>query len=112
MTRVTTLTLAALLALPGVGSADTARQTFTGVITDTMCASNHAAMKIEPEDRCVRECVGDGRRYKYALADGRHVYLLSDQATPATWAGRRVTVTGVLYPKTNIIKVERIAAAR
>ena len=53
--------------------------------------------------------VGSSRKtYKYALSDGKNTYILSDQETPARFAGRRARVTGVLYPKTNILKVERI----
>jgi hypothetical protein len=83
-------------------------KTYVGVITDSMCARDHAAMKVSPEERCVRECVRDGKTYKYALAHDRGVSLLSDQETPAQLAGATVKVTGVLYPKTNILKVERI----
>jgi hypothetical protein len=86
-------------------------KTYVGVITDTMCAGDHAAMKVTPDARCVKDCVRDGRTFKYALVDGTHVYKLSDQETPAKFAGRKVTVTGVLYPKTNILRVERIDAS-
>ena len=40
------------------------------------------------------------------------MYTLSDQQTPERFAGQRVTVRGVLYPKTNIIKVETITAQK
>jgi hypothetical protein len=84
-------------------------KTYVGVITDTMCAGDHAAMKVMPDAKCVKDCVRDGRTFQYALLAGATVYKLSDQETPARLAGRRVTVTGVLYTKTNILKVERIA---
>ena len=87
-------------------------KTYVGVITDTMCVDDHKPMKVSPDAKCVRDCVGDARTYKYALADGKNVYKLSDQETPAKMAGARVRVTGVLYPKTNILKVERIELAR
>lgn len=85
---------------------------FTGVITDSMCVTDHQSMKVSPTETCVRTCVGDARTFKYALTDGTHTYLLSDQQTPEAFAGRKVKVTGVLYTRTNIIKVERIEAAR
>ena len=89
------------------------KQTYVGIVTDTMCGRDHRAMNhTGPEDKCVRDCVGDGRTYKFALADARGVYVLSDQETPAKFAGRKVKVTGVLYPKTNILKVESITAAK
>jgi len=83
-------------------------KTYVGVITDTMCTTNHKPMKISPDATCVQQCVRDGKTYKYALATGKNVYTLSDQQTPAGFAGRRVTVRGVLYAKTNILTVERI----
>lgn len=87
-------------------------RTYVGVITDTMCVSDHKPMRVTPDARCVRECVGDARTYKYALADGKHLYKLSDQETPAQLAGAHVRITGVLYPKTNILKVEKIELAK
>jgi hypothetical protein len=87
-------------------------KTYTGVITDTMCGREHASMKIDPLPKCVRECVGDGKTYKYALMTTDAVYTLSDQETPATFAGETVVVSGVLYTKTNILKVNTIRRAR
>lgn len=86
-------------------------KTYVGVITDTMCARNHKPMNVSPDSKCVKECVRDGKTYKYALADAQGVYTLSDQETPAKFAGQRVKVTGVLYTKTNILKVATIAPA-
>lgn len=86
-------------------------KTYTGFVTDTMCKRDHASMKISPDAKCVRDCVGDGRTYKYALLVGDDMYTLSDQETPAKFAAQRVQVTGVLYTKTNILKVESIKAA-
>ena len=75
-------------------------RTYVGVITDTMCGLEHASMKNGPDTKCVRACVGDGRTYKYAVAVGTNVYTLSDQETPARFAGEKVRITGVLYPLT------------
>ena len=89
------------------------KQTYVGIVTDSMCARDHKAMGHSgPDDKCVRDCVGEGKTYKYALADAKGVYLLSDQETPAKFAGKKVKVMGVLYPKTNILKVESIEAAK
>ena len=87
-------------------------QTFTGIVTDTMCMREHESMQIAPLAKCVRDCVGDGKTYKYALMTKDAVYTLSDQETPARFAGEKVVVTGVLYTKTNIIKVETISRAK
>jgi uncharacterized protein DUF5818 len=86
--------------------------TYVGVVTDTMCVTDHKPMKVSPDEKCVRDCVRDGKTYKYALADGKRVYLLSDQETPAQFAGQKVKVTGVLYAKTKILKVDTIAAIK
>ncbi|MDZ7640161.1 MAG: hypothetical protein U5J83_18230 [Bryobacterales bacterium] len=87
-------------------------QTFTGVITDTMCGKDHAHMGISPDAKCVRECVRTSNgKFKYALWDGKKMYVLSDQKAPEAFAAQQVKVTGTLYEKTGIIKVDRIEAA-
>ncbi len=83
-------------------------QTFTGVITDSMCGKDHSMMKVTPDSKCVLECVRHGS--KYALSDGKNVYVLSDQKTPERFAGRKVKVTGTLNEKTRILKVDSITA--
>jgi hypothetical protein len=85
-----------------------ASQTFTGTITDSMCVANHAMMHVSPDAKCVRECAKGGTTVKYALFDGKNVYRLSDQQTPAGFAGQQVRVTGILFTKTGIIQVEKI----
>ncbi|MBL8177790.1 MAG: hypothetical protein JNK48_24140 [Bryobacterales bacterium] len=84
---------------------------FTGVITDSMCATGHESMKMGPDPECVKACV-KGHNSKYALRVGKQVYKLSDQQTPAAFAGKKVKVTGTLYEKTGIIKVDAIVAAK
>jgi hypothetical protein len=86
-------------------------RTYVGVITDTMCTTDHTMMKVKPDAKCVKDCVRDGKTFQYALLDGAKVYKLSDQQTPAKLAGARVKVTGVLYSKTNILRVDRIELA-
>jgi len=86
-------------------------QTFTGVITDTMCGAKHI-MGIKPDDKCVRECVKmDPKKWKYALLVGSEMYVLSDQQTPEKFAAQKVKVTGTLYEKTKILKADKIEAA-
>lgn len=87
-------------------------RTFVGTITDSMCGLDHKMMKITPEDKCVRECVRMSSQYKYVLHDGKNAYKLSDQETPTKFAAQKVKVTGVLYEKTGIIKVEKIESAK
>jgi len=90
--------------------AGAASQTFTGVITDTMCGKDHAMMKVAPDSKCVVECVKSDKNTKYALFDGKNVYVLSDQKTPEQFAGKKVTVIGTLQEKTRILQVDSIAA--
>jgi hypothetical protein len=107
MTKLTTLFLSATL----IASAES--RSFTGVITDSMCGMNHSHMGVSPDAKCVRECVkGSNGKYKYVLHDGQKAYVLSDQQTPEQFAAQKVKVTGTLYEKTGIIKVERIEAAK
>ena len=108
MCNHTAMTKVASLLLGGALMASAA--TFTGVITDTMCGKDHATMKISPDSKCVIECVKGDKNTKYALYDGKNVYVLSDQKTPEQFAGKKVTITGTLFEKTKILKVDSIAA--
>ena len=104
MTKIASILFAGALIASG------APQTFTGVITETMCGKDHAMMKIAPDAKCVVDCVKHDKNNKYALFDGKNVYVLSDQKTPEQFAGKKVKVTGTLYEKTKILKVESIAS--
>ena len=88
-------------------------QTFTGVITDSMCASGgHAGMRMGPTDAdCTRACVL-AHGATFVLLDGKDVYALSDQKTPDEFAGRKVQVVGTLDAKTKTIHVDSISAAK
>ncbi len=105
MMKTATLLFGAALLL---GAAS--KQTFVGVITDTMCGANHKMMNVTPDSKCVRECVKAGS--KYALYDGKNVYTLSDQQTPEKYAAQKVKVVGTLNSKTSIIAVEIIQPAQ
>jgi hypothetical protein len=98
--------MAALSAAPG-------KQTFTGTITDSMCArADHSQMRMGPTDaECTAACVS-AHGATYVLYDGKEIYTLSDQQGPEKFAGRKVTVTGALDNKTKTIRVESIAAAK
>ncbi len=103
MTKVLSFLFAGALIAGAAGP-----QTFTGVITDSMCGKDHAMMKVTPDSKCVLECVKHG--YKYQLYDGKNAYLLSDQKTPEKFAGQKVKITGTLNENTKIIKVDSISA--
>jgi hypothetical protein len=107
----TVLSLVAAVALgASVSASDT--KVYTGYVSDSMCGRDHVAMKITPQDKCVRDCVGHGKDVKYVLLHGEHAMILSNQEAPAKFAGQKVTVTGVYYPRTNVLKVESIEPAR
>ena len=108
MTRLSVI----VLALAGL-SAGEGKQTFTGVITDSECATaNHSQMRMGPtEAECVTACIAD-HGAAYVLYDGKNVYALSDQKTPARFAARKVTITGALDAKRKTIQVDSITAAR
>jgi len=101
-----------LLALTGLSAAQSP-QTFTGIITDDMCAlAGHAQMKMGPTDAdCVKACI-TAHGASYVLLDGKNVYELSDQQTPEKFAAQKVTVVGTLDAKTKAIKVQSIAPAK
>ena len=96
-------------ALPVLLAAAGAPEIISGVITDTMCGAKHTMMKNQPDDDCVRMCVKGSR--DYALFDGKNVWKLSDQKTPARFASKNVKVTGNADPKTMTIRVTSIEAA-
>ena len=100
-----------LLAVASLSGAQ-ASETFTGTITDEMCAkAGHAQMRMGPTDAdCTVACVvAHGARY--VLSDGKNVYMLSDQKTPEKFAARKVKVDGTLDAKTMTIQVRSITAA-
>jgi hypothetical protein len=102
-----------LLAMTGLSAAQ-GTQTFTGTITDHLCAEagSHAQMRMGPTDaECVRACV-IGHDAMYVLLDGKNAYTLSDQVTPEKFAAQKVSVVGMLDGKTRTIRVESISAAK
>jgi len=100
------LAAAALAAAPD-------KQTFTGVITDDMCAqADHSRMQMGPTDaECTLACI-DVHGASYVLYDGRESYKLSDQKTPERFAAKKVSVVGTLDKKTNTIQVDSITTAK
>ncbi len=97
--------------LPLLALAQGAVKEYRGVITDTMCGADHAHMGIQPDEKCVRECVKSGK-WKYALIDAQgKMMVLSDQKTPEKYAAKKVKIRGVYYDKTGILRVDSIAAA-
>src|SRR5262245_52501257 len=94
--------LAALTAAP-------AKRKFTGVVTDAMCPlGDHSRMKMGPTNaECTIACAM-AHGAAYVLYDGKNTYTLSDQQAPEKLAGKKVSVTGELDPKTKTIRMESI----
>ncbi|HEV2616411.1 MAG TPA: DUF5818 domain-containing protein [Candidatus Acidoferrales bacterium] len=82
-------------------------QTFTGAISDSMCGASHM-MEGSAKD-CTLKCVKDGSKFVLVDSSGK-VYQLSDQKSPAAFAGANVKVTGTLNGET--IEVKSITAAK
>jgi hypothetical protein len=105
MTKLTVLMMAAAAMFAGGPS-----RSFTGVITDSMCVANHKMMHISPDTKCILDCVKASRTVKFVLYDGKTVYQLSDQKTPAQFAGQKVTVIG--SANGNTIQVANMGVAK
>ena len=103
-----TLSLLAVAAL----SAAPAKQTFTGIITDSVCdKADHSQMRMGPTDaECAKACVTD-HGAAYVLYDGKDAYTMSDQRTAEKFAAQKVNVIGTLDAKTKTIQVDSITVA-
>jgi hypothetical protein len=104
--------IALIIASAALVFAAPAARTFTGTITDNMCArSGHSSMNMGNDAKCVEECV-KGMHGKYVLYDGKEAYALNDQNAPAKFASKKVRVTGTLDAGSKIIHVEKIEAVK
>jgi hypothetical protein len=94
-------------------AAQSAKQTFTGTITDNMCdRADHSRMRMGSTDaECTIACI-DAHGALYVLFDGKETYALSDQQKPQKFAGQKVTITGRLDAKTKTIQVDSITGAK
>ena len=103
------------LALLGVFAlaAAQAKRTFTGTITDDVCArADHSQMRMGPTDaECAAACIQEHGAV-YILFDGSNAYDLSDQKAAAKFAAQKVKVAGMLDSKGKLIHVESISAAK
>ena len=102
-----------LLAVAGLSFAADAPKTLTGVVGDDMCNGDHKAMDGTDPVKCTNDCI-KSMHAKYALWVGKDVYVLSDQKTPAKFAGKKVTVTGAVTTegKEMHLDVKSIAPAK
>lgn len=103
----TRLLAIALLSVPVLAARGT-DQTFDGVISDEMCALNHASMRMGPTDaECAHACAEE-HEAAYVLVDGKNVYKLSDQPAAKALAGKKARVVGTLDEPTQTIAVKSI----
>jgi hypothetical protein len=107
------LAVVGLLILTALVSGQGRTATFTGTITDDMCATaDHSRMRMGSTDaECTIACVA-AHGAQYVLYDGKETYGLSDQKAPEKLAGKKVNVTGTLDVKTKKIAVSSIVAAK
>ena len=101
-----------LLSVTGLSAAQST-QTFTGTITDDLCAkAGHASMRMGPTDAdCTKACIVS-HGAQYVLFDGTDAYILSDQQAPEKFAAQKVAVVGTLDAKTKTIRVQSISAGK
>lgn len=106
--RLPVMFATALLALPlamlSASSDQGAPKTFTGEVTDTICAStgSHAQMMAKMQsmgkdkETCTKQCAQMGAKYVLYDAANKAVYSLDNQSKAQTFAGRKVRVEGTL----------------
>ena len=94
--------------LPSLSAAGSALQTLTGVITDSKCGHIHS--QATQDAACVRACVKQPG-VKYALYDGSHAYVISNQQDGDRLAAKHVVVRGSVDQATGILRVASIEAA-
>jgi type 1 fimbria pilin len=103
------LTAAVILLSASAGfAASGGDQTFTGVVSDSMCGKQHM-MKGKSAAQCTSECVKAGS--DYALVVGDKVYTLKGNKSELDkYAGEKATVRG--SAKDDTITVGSVSAAK
>ena len=89
--------LVAILALT-IASSTAFAQTFTGVVSDEMCAKNPAKAASAGHADCAKKCIGMGS--PAVLVVGDKVYKISNPDKLTAFAGKKVTVDGTLAADT------------
>jgi hypothetical protein len=83
--------------------------TFTGEITDSICAGGHHLDVLRNERNCVLTCVKlDGAQFVLYNLDTNRVFKLDDQQKPEAFAGQDVTVSGTYDKDEKVIHVTNI----
>lgn len=102
----------ALATVMAATTAWAAPQTWTGVISDAMCAGKHGG----DAKQCTEKCVKGGEKYVLVVTDAdkkSKVYAISNQkfADLAKYAGEPAVVTGELG-KDDSITISKMAAPK
>jgi hypothetical protein len=100
--KIAAICMVGLLMLAGGLSAQKApsfsvrnSETFTGQITDSICAEGHNIGVTKSEKNCVLTCVKlDGAQFVLYNSEIKRIYKLDDQLRPEAFAGQEVTVIG------------------
>jgi hypothetical protein len=95
------LPLLAALAL-SFATATAMAQTFTGVVSDAMCAKNPVKASSPSHKACAKKCIEGGS--PAVLIVGTKVYPVSNPDTLKAYAGDKVTVNGTLASGTLTVK--------
>jgi hypothetical protein len=83
--------------------------TFTGEITDSICAEGHHIAVLKSERNCVLACVKlDGAQFVLYNSETNRLYKLDDQQKPEAFAGQEVTVFGTYDKDKKVIRVTNI----
>ena len=111
--KIATIGMVGLLILAGGLSAQNApsfsvrnNETFTGEITDSICAEGHNIRTTKSLKNCVLTCVKfDGAQFVLYNSQIQHIYQLDDQLQPEAFAGQEVTIIGRYDKEANAIHV-------
>jgi hypothetical protein len=111
--KIATIGMVGLLSLAGGLSAQNApsfsvrnSETFSGQITDSICAEGHYINAAKNGKNCVLTCVkSDGAQLVLYNSEMKHIYQLDDQQQPESFAGLEVVVTGRYDKEANAIHV-------
>jgi len=70
-------------------------ETFTGEITDSLCADGHHLDVIQSAKNCILTCVkADGAQFVLYNSGTKQIYKLDDRQQPEAFAGQEVVIIG------------------
>jgi hypothetical protein len=103
------IAVAAVLLAAATLALAAATNTWTGYVTDTHCGNKGAVA--EHTAGCVEKCMKSGSKAQILNDPDGTIYDLDGFDKVKPLMGHKVTVTGKLDPKTNVIKVETASKA-